>query len=395
MSAITAHIDAPPSTRNFSALLAMLLVVYCTFYSVLRQFNELPLLAVSVLATVSALYYQAIYPPRQLQFMLLIATAGLVFSLQGIMPNAWTIYRDNSAAVRHFFPYIAIPIFIVCFGSLWRQLYDFVCTNALPIALALFVLTRLSSLAAGRDMSQDLLLYAVSNANLPIVICLAIWVSTSRSILSGAFRSVPFLLASTSSTNLIISLCVLSLRILPRKHFIVPLALLVSTSVGMLYAISAPAQIWSVDANAGVRAIMWRDALASTVQTNGLGVGFGTEYITNQFSDLLADWTLRSEYDVDRLFVSTHSGFFDVLLRLGIVGAALFVSLLLRGALPIQFLSREDARIFYSMTCILVASVQFNPGFVSVEIFIGIALVIALQEFLIRFRRNEQASSGL
>ena len=80
------------------------------------------------------------------------------------------------------------------------------------------------------------------------------------------------------------------------------------------------------DPNAGVRALFWRDSIRAELDTSGLGVGFGTEFIRNQFWRLgLFNWTIVSETSGARLFITTHSIIYDLLLRVGIPGLALFV----------------------------------------------------------------------
>jgi hypothetical protein len=129
------------------------------------------------------------------------------------------------------------------------------------------------------------------------------------------------------------------------------------------------------------------------VQTNGVGVGFGTEYIRNDFSSVEYGWILMDARDPARMFISTHSAFYDVGIRLGLPGIALFILWMARYAVVPSWLTTRNARLSAALTIQLYCSLAVNPGLVSTNIFIGIAMILAMLEVLragYDFNRREE-----
>ena len=127
-----------------------------------------------------------------------------------------------------------------------------------------------------------------------------------------------------------------------------------------------------MDVNSGVRAIFWRDTQLAVRQTWGIGVGFGTEYITNWFGDIgrSYDYVLTAEGASDRLFISNHSIYYDVALRLGLIGVALFITMI------VGTVKAAQSRLAAPLCAYLIVSIGVVPALTTVDTQIGICLLI-------------------
>jgi hypothetical protein len=72
------------------------------------------------------------------------------------------------------------------------------------------------------------------------------------------------------------------------------------------------------------RLMFWKDALECVGLTGGVGVGFGTEALTNFYPVVQREFFPDSKIETSFMLIGTHNGFMDTTLRLGVgrAGAA-------------------------------------------------------------------------
>ncbi|RCK31765.1 hypothetical protein TH19_20305 [Thalassospira profundimaris] len=191
-----------------------------------------------------------------------------------------------------------------------------------------------------------------------------------------------FVLASSSQTQLVALILPLSLLV-KRNGLYALIGISIALTAFLLIAPIYPYELYVIDDNSGVRAVMWRDVWRLLSDSNGLGVGFGTEYITNQFYALTtANWGLEN-YHEDFLYIGTHSTIYDMSLRLGIPGLFLFLVWLL----PIVFSRRNiptgsEHSMFWTAGCIFIIMNTVNVGIYSINFLFSSAITLGFMQAL-------------
>jgi O-antigen ligase len=141
-----------------------------------------------------------------------------------------------------------------------------------------------------------------------------------------------------------------------------------------IYGIQDPLRVFEIDPNTGWRLAWWKDAIEATVQNGGIGVGFGTESLRNDYGALLERDSYREEGGTF-LLVGTHSAFFDTLFRTGLVGVFLFLLVLVR-CIPTANIPPLARAHCCSIFAIMILCLHSNLGLQSPMYSIGIAVCI-------------------
>ena len=152
-------------------------------------------------------------------------------------------------------------------------------------------------------------------------------------------------------------------------------------------------QLHWLDHNTGVRAILWRDTLLTTLDTYGLGVGYGTEYIKHRFEEIMPEgWTIGA--GPDDVFVATHSSFYDVLLREGVLGLCLFSFWFFHAIRISASAALKERRLASCVATLLIVNSSVNVGLSSISYLFGSAFAVALL-IVLRERSEDQRMYSL
>jgi hypothetical protein len=366
-----------------ASLSAIPLVVYCMVFPATRLVSEALLFVALAGATGSVLAYGRMVMPLTQIFFALFATVWLLLSMARVLPPSWTIFYENGAAIRQWSWVLIIPIVTTSFYVFLLKYGAFIWRHAFLLAVAWYVFSRIALvISQERDWQRDILLYGVNNINFPLFVLLYIFaLSRKRPIFIDLAIIIAIAAICPTVTNLASALCAGGLRVFNRMRF-APLIVGLMLIVVLLVAKEFPLQVYQLDSNSGVRAVMWRDAAAAVAETNGLGVGFGTEYISNKFDSIARGWRLMDERDPTRMFVSTHSAFYDAALRTGIGGLLLFLAWMGRYAIVGRKAVGTAVPISGSLAILMFFSLALNPALVSTNIYIGLSAVLATLEYL-------------
>jgi hypothetical protein len=135
-----------------------------------------------------------------------------------------------------------------------------------------------------------------------------------------------------------------------------------------------PLWVFEIDHNSGWRLAWWNDALAATVQTGGIGVGFGTESLMNEYAAILQRDSYHKE-DETFLLISTHSAIFDTTFRTGVVGL-LLLCLILSRCFPHPSIPPLARAHCCAMFAVLIVCLHSNLGLQSPMYALGVAICI-------------------
>jgi hypothetical protein len=165
---------------------------------------------------------------------------------------------------------------------------------------------------------------------------------------------------------------------------------LVLLATATIVGLQDPARVFEIDSNSGWRLAFWKDALEASAQTWGVGVGFGTESLRNEYSALLDRANYREEAE-DFLLVSTHSAFIDTVYRLGVIGVGLLIIILAR-CFPHRNMPLSARAQCCAMFAMLVLCLHSNLGLQSPMYSLGVAICIG---YLQSERRKALAATSV
>ena len=149
--------------------------------------------------------------------------------------------------------------------------------------------------------------------------------------------------------------------------------------------------IISKDENSLWRLMVWTNELNSLYQTNGLGVGFGTAYVTPQIYFEVANANMYIDFDngsiYERLFlVANHNSFLNMFYRMGIIGGSLFILIfiyLIKWTLGLYVKASESMKSYiWWAFCGFVYQIfiiLFNPGLEMMQFAMSFCLAIGIQ----------------
>jgi len=353
-------------------------LLYGLFFTALRPLNEGPYLVAVVLAVPACFAVgRLVLLPGQF-WLILLSVAYLILSLFDVLPPAWTIYHDNIAAIRHWSWIIVMPILVTAFYAFFMRYRNWIIANALKLFCIAYAMRTLSQeFSQSFDFYDGIFLgrfslYSPDNETLPLIMLLVIAAYRGNHLRSYQIAILALIIpASTSMGTFLAALISFGLRFI-RAHRLALYGLLLVLLIFLFLAPFFYRELDNVDVNSGVRAIFWRDTQLAVWQTWGVGVGFGTEYITNWFGDIgrTFDYALTAEDASDRLFISNHSIYYDVALRMGLVGVALFITMIAGTVKAVE------SRMAAPMCAYLIVSIGVVPALTTVDTQIGICLLI-------------------
>lgn len=366
-------------------LLSLPCVLYAGLFPLLRGIGEPPLLIALALAVVAILLQGTIIGLRDYWLFLIFSTLILALSFLSAMPKGWTLMHDNFAAVRHWIWIPALPIIGSAFMFICRRSFKHVERHAVKYLLVIYVATRLSRAFSGDIYTEEQAwsIYTFTSDNMIVALAFLVFLFRSRrNMLIDCVLIVLMLAISTSAQSDLFFLWLFMLRVLQNSKLLI-LALAVGTTAFILIAPLYIEAVDGIDPNSGVRAVLWRDAWVALFQTYGIGVGFGTEYITNNFSEIRGphDWSMVGS-ESDLIYVATHSTYYDVALRTGVVGLSLFL-IWFRSALRLDVqLDQRREQLHTAVVGLLLINCSVNVGLSSIQFLFGTSFCLYLLAYI-------------
>lgn len=347
---------------------------YGCLFTLTRPLGQIPYILVLTCSIVACLLARRLVFFRAQRAFIILSTCYLGLSLASTFMDSWTVYHDNGAAVRQWSWVIAMPFFTSSFVILIEPYFDLIWRHILKIAFFIYIVTRISLSMNPDGFKPELVIGLYSLDNESVVVIALLISSAFRKRVPGHIQ-VPFLAgvaaASTSLGSLLSSAMGMIIRLVPAYRTLVT-GLLVVLIAFLAVAPAYRTTLYDADHNSGVRALFWHDAQAAVRDTYGAGVGYGTEYIRNDFHELGAkSWTLTSERADNRLYVSTHSTFYDIALRTGILGLVLFLWQLFSMALSLRSRAAAAGLAIFFIGCAV------TPAMTAVDTQVGLSALLA------------------
>lgn len=345
--------------------------------------------ALLLIVLIAAFYARQAMLRSQHLPLLLFSAFGLIYVILSYVqafPAAWTRYHDTSVIFQQA-SFLAVLLPVVAASQKWWDDVQFdINRDAVMIAIVLvafFLGTVVDIILLGWDRTG--FRPSVTMRNYVFIGLLALTYLAFRSdkwrgpaiilllILFGWSVWSPLYLQNTLVHLILVGFLAVAMLRIPADRLMLGLLLLILV-VASIVGMQDPLSVFEIDANTGWRLAWWRDALEATAQTWGIGTGFGTESIRNEYADLLQRDQYREE-EGTFLLVSTHSAFVDTIFRTGAVGFLLLCTILVR-CFPNSHTPPLARAHCCAMFAVLILCLHSNLGLQSPMYSLGVAICI-------------------
>lgn len=360
--------------------------------------------ALLLIIIVAAIYAREAMFRRQHLPLLLLTVLGLfyvVLSHVQAFSSAWTRYHDTSVIFQQA-SYLAALLPLVAASQKWWDDSRFdLNRDTILIAIVIvsfFFGTAIDIVVLGSD--RIVFRPSVTMRNYVFIGLLALSYLAFR---SEKWRSLAILmllilfgwsiwratyLQNTIVYSILVGFLAVAMFRIPADRFMLGLFIFVLAAASII-GMQDPLRVFEVDPNSGWRLAWWKDALEATAQTWGIGLGFGTESIRNEYAAMLQRDQYREEGGTF-LLVSTHSAFVDTIFRTGVVGFLLLCVTLAR-CFPHSRMAPLARAHCCAIFAVLILCLHSNLGLQSPMYSLGVAICIG---YLQSERRKVQAGAS-
>jgi hypothetical protein len=352
-----------PSLDDVQTLCARCGIYLLCFFDYGVRDVATPIFALALLCAAASLSLRSVRFFAPFWPMWLVTGVYIALSLAQALPSAWTRFYDPALIVRQASWALTLPLLTALGYSYCTQVLK---RHAAREFLIIFVLLWANFLVSGfilKDWTYTIWAYGPFGylwAPFSIFLVAALWAvllaqSRMATTLFAGIGVLALVLAESSQTKLayLCALLVIAARGNLGVARLVLIAVLMFLTAGYLWAWIDPASLAAFESNAGVRGLMVRDAFDAAQQSGFLGVGFGTEGVKNAYPEI--GMPKLWEYDADFPLIAAHNAFFDILMRMGFVGLAAFLAVLIWFTTP----KADDPRVAATRT-LLLALVLIN-----------------------------------
>lgn len=275
--------------------------------------------------------------PRSLWLLSALSILYALLSVLHVFPSAWTQRFEISAIPQQALFSYAIP---TTMGVLIVYLRKYLASPEGRRAVAkklLFVwlawkLLGVALNPADATLAGFLSIATMGNTPSLIIVATCLYLTTLTSSFKKYFTLAVFCVLSALSPfsqNLAYAFVFSLVWIFPRQAKAITLGFIFSSVLLYLLFFSDPFAVHFIDNNLTVRLILIRDAVAGLVQSHFIGVGFGTESITNTYLQFGID-QFQSDKDAGVIHLAVHNSFLTIAFRLGLVGLLILLYFLMQ-----------------------------------------------------------------
>lgn len=357
-------------------------LTYCLFLSLpfTRILSGLNLVVIIFIAWIFLFFHwNRKLLPTSLIWFTVIANCYFILSFFNIFPKIWTVEFEISAIPQQaLFAYSMLPMFYLFFTFIVYFLHsDLRLKKLLKIILAFVVYNKcVDALLDGFEFDFFFSIAGLGNISALAILGFSLAISSSHSVKEKTIYILFFLLASVNSPfsqNIVFAFMFLWILFVP-KYSIQIIGLFIFSTVLVYGAfLNDPMTVHFIDQNLTVRLVLIKDAIDGFLQSNTIGVGFGTESIQNYYP-LFKNPVFQNEDEAGFLHITVHNSFATIAYRLGIAGFTAFIFFLYATLKCIS-----DCRVNKSVASILFLCFYIvcfqNPALESYIYMIGVFLM--------------------
>jgi len=267
-------------------------LTYCLFLSLpfTRMVSGLNLVVITFIAWIFLIFHwNRKLLPTSLIWFTVIANCYFLLSFFNIFPKIWTTeFEIRAIPQQALFAYSMLPMFYLFFTFMVYFLHsDLRLKKLLKIILAFVVYNKgVDALLDGFEFDFFFSIAGLGNISALAILGFSLAIASSHSVKEKTIYILFFILASVNSPfaqNIVFAFMFLWILFVP-KYSIQIIGLFIFSTVLVYGAfLNDPMAVHFIDQNLTVRLVLIKDAIDGFLQSNTIGVGFGTESIQNYY----------------------------------------------------------------------------------------------------------------
>jgi hypothetical protein len=318
--------------------------------------------------------------PVSLIYFTIIVNGYFVLSFFNVFPTIWTVrFELNSIPQQAFFYYSLLPmfyIFFVCILSFLDTKKN--AKRLMGVSFLLFIYSKIVySVLNGFDPQIFFSIAGLGNQSALAVLGFVLAISLAEtSKIKGVLIVIMLLMSfySPYSQNKVFALIFIGLYLIPRYSYYAIVGFVSTTVIFYSVFIFDPMSVRFLDENLSVRLVLIRDAIDGFIDSNFIGVGFGTESIKNYYF-LFKNPQFFDPDDSGFMHLSVHNSFATMAYRVGIVSFLVFLTFLYDILISIKNAGNNRADMAVLFLCFYIVSFQ-NPALESFGYMIGAFMML-------------------
>ena len=359
-------------------------LTYCLMLSLpfTRILSGLNLVGITIIAWVFLLFHwDRKLIPKSLMYFTVIANCYFVLSFFKVFPQIWTTEFEVKAIPQQaFFVYSMLPIFYLFFTFIVYHLHSKQRLNQLFKLLVIVVIYSkiVQSFLDDFDFQVFFSVAGLGNISAFIILGMGLAIASTENLKHKYFLMLLFIFGSVYSPysqNLVFLVLFLGVFILTKYSFPILLSFVFSTVVFYAIFIQNPMAVHFIDQNLTVRLVLIKDAIDGLIDSNFIGVGFGTESIKNYYP-LFKNPIFHNQDNAGFIHLAVHNSFATISYRLGIIGFISFLVFLYEMLLAIKNTQKNKPVASVFFLCFYVVAFQ-NPALESFTYLVGCFLMLA------------------
>lgn len=323
--------------------------------------------------------------PTSLLAFCLFSILYAILSLLNVFPATWTSHYEIGAIPQQaLYAYSLPPIF----GVTYIYLKEHLSTErgridiAKKLLIAWIYLQCIGVFFSENEIDVLSILSISTLGNTPslAIVATCIYLSTNPSAHKKYAVIALFIglsLLSTFSQNFVYALAFVLIWSFPKYSRILTISIVVFSVILYIAFYNNPFGVRFVDTNLTVRLLLLHDAISGLIQSYFIGVGFGTESISNDYSNFGVD-IFRSEDDTGFIHLAVHNSFATIAFRVGFAGFVIFLYFLTRTFSKIRLSKTKcEAQTKYALFLAFFVLLYTNPALESFIYMYGASLYLA------------------
>ena len=385
-------------------------LVFLVFAGFLQSLGAIAYLA---FCAACALYAVPYYSKGLSRGLIAFSVVGLFYvaiSYAEVLPKSWTVFFVDGWILRQGFFVVMFPIHLISFRYFWLRINQTGSRDGIidilfavsAFAIVLFRFGNIGDVEVTYNASRGVI-YALPNLMTAVVILILCGVEIAYRARTYAqttvilFTTLVVVLLTSGTTQIVLAglaVCGLSITIWPRVA--TAIAYVGFFGLFLLVVWYAPGELTS-DRNTWIRMAFWQDALKALKDTLWMGVGFGTEAVTNRYVSIgKGDYFFEQERLAGQ---SIHNSFLYVFFRMGFLGGGAFLFISLVECFPRSMPDYRSLRLalishFVAILCLFVNVGLESPFFV-VGVCWALGLILGNQDaYLLRMKIDARKANS-
>jgi len=339
-------------------------------------------------------FWRRDYVPSSMVVFSAISLIYVFFSLFNVFPSVFTILFELKAIPQQsLYSYSLIPAFFLMKSVFCYYLQSSVGRKKLAFHMfsIWIIINCYSMIITGFEViSIPFSIAGLGNTSAIIISATALYLSAEKSV-KKRYRVLlifsVFSFLSPFSQNIVYAIVFFMMWVSPRYSFVFLLGFIVSSIMVYIYFYQYPLSAYFIDSNLFVRLVLLGDAIDGFLKSNLIGVGFGTESLSNNYL-MFDNPEFKDADDTGFIHLSVHNSFATIAYRIGVLGFIALIWFVIR-SLKLAYYNKNDKALISSMLLAFFIVTFQNPGLESYVYLYGIFIYLSLAWALDRKKSNK------